>query len=89
MESDKSQKVFDVTFNVKEEMGDGHNEKAVLNRGDGGYPPYPNKRKYRLEKYEKLNIDPATISNQFTGKQVRSSNSLCSKYFLKKNLSFF
>ena len=63
--------------------------RATLNRGDGGYHPYPNKRKYRLEKYEKLNIDPATISNQFTGKQVRSSNSLCSKYFLKKNLSFF
>ena len=30
-----------------------------------------NKKKYRLEKYEKLNIDPATISNQFTGEQVR------------------
>ena len=28
------------------------------------------KRKYRLERYEKLNIDPATISKQFTGEKV-------------------
>ena len=30
-----------------------------------------NKRNYRLVKYEKLNINPATITKQFTGEQVR------------------
>ena len=69
--------------------------KAALNRDDGGYQPYPNKRKYRLEKYEKLAKilekyeKLAKISNQFTGEQVRSSNSLCSKYFLKNFLYCF
>ena len=32
------------------------------------------KRKYRLERYEKLNIDPATISKQFTGEKVCNTN---------------